>query len=77
MPGTLGQGVRRFGELHRRVPGVTERVLMRHLRELELGLVVSRTTHDEAILRVEYTLTQRGAALNKALDRWRSGARGT
>ncbi|AEN12069.1 MULTISPECIES: helix-turn-helix domain-containing protein [unclassified Streptomyces] len=57
----------RFGELRRQVPGVTEKVLTSHLRELEQDGIVHREVYDEVPPRVEYSLTPRGVALNEAL----------
>ncbi|MEU9034896.1 helix-turn-helix domain-containing protein [Streptomyces sp. NPDC048352] len=58
---------RRFGELKRLIPGVSEKVLFQHLRELEADGVVHRESHDAPVVRVEYSLTLRGSALNDAL----------
>ncbi|QUH00984.1 helix-turn-helix transcriptional regulator [Saccharopolyspora erythraea] len=58
----------RFGELRRGLPGVTEKVLASHLRELEADGIVHRETYDEVPPRVEYSLTPRGASLNTALE---------
>lgn len=63
----LKETTRRFGELRRLVPGVTEKVLAAHLRELEADGIVRRTVHDQVPPRVEYALTPRGVALNEAL----------
>ncbi|MFC0036796.1 winged helix-turn-helix transcriptional regulator [Actinomadura rayongensis] len=63
----LHDGTRRFGELRRLVPGVTEKVLASHLRELENDGIVRREVHDEVPPRVEYSLTPAGVALNTAL----------
>ncbi|SEK53106.1 winged helix-turn-helix transcriptional regulator [Rhodococcus maanshanensis] len=57
----------RFGELRRQVPGVTEKVLASHLRELELDGIVLRTDYGEVPPRVEYSLTELGRSLNAAL----------
>jgi DNA-binding HxlR family transcriptional regulator len=59
---------RRFGELRRLLPGVTEKVLASHLREMEADGIVHRTSYDEVPPRVEYSLTENGAALNAALE---------
>ncbi|GAA2499749.1 helix-turn-helix domain-containing protein [Streptomyces thermolineatus] len=64
----LGEGPRRFGELRRGVPGVTEKVLTSHLRELEADGIVSREEAlDGAVRRVTYSLTPLGVSLNEAL----------
>ncbi|REE96895.1 winged helix-turn-helix transcriptional regulator [Thermomonospora umbrina] len=61
-------GACRFGELRRLLPGVTEKVLAAHLRELETDGVVHREVYDEVPPRVEYTLTAVGTSLNEALE---------
>ncbi|BAC68388.1 transcriptional regulator [Streptomyces avermitilis] len=72
----------RFGELRRLLPGITEKVLSSHLREMEADGVVHRVSYDEVPPRVEYSLTEDGTRLNDALQplaawgRERSTARG-
>ncbi|MFF2039516.1 winged helix-turn-helix transcriptional regulator [Kitasatospora sp. NPDC058170] len=61
------RGSCRFGELRRLVPGITEKVLAAHLRELEADGVVHREAYEEVPPRVEYSLTEAGARLNAAL----------
>ncbi|MCZ0205263.1 winged helix-turn-helix transcriptional regulator [Streptomyces achromogenes] len=63
----LGEGTRRFGELRRLLPGVTEKVLAAQLRELEADGIVHREDYAETPPRVEYSLTGTGARLNEAL----------
>lgn len=58
----------RFGALRRELPGITEKVLASHLRELEADGVVHREEYDENPPRVEYSLTPEGTALNEALE---------
>jgi DNA-binding HxlR family transcriptional regulator len=58
----------RFGELRRLLPGITEKVLASHLREMEADGVVHRVSYDEVPPRVEYSLTEDGARLNDALQ---------
>jgi len=64
----LAQRPCRFGELRRELPGITEKVLAAHLRELEADGIVHREDHDEVPPRVEYSLTPLGVSLNKALE---------
>ncbi len=61
------EGPLRFGELRRQVPGVSEKVLIQQLRELEADGVVRREVFPEVPPRVEYSLTDVGDLLNTAL----------
>ncbi|RAY15052.1 transcriptional regulator [Actinomadura craniellae] len=61
-------GTRRFAELRRGLPGVSEKMLTQHLREMERDGLVIRTVYAEVPPRVEYTLTEHGRMLNKALE---------
>ncbi|MET4927152.1 helix-turn-helix domain-containing protein [Streptomyces sp. PSRA5] len=60
-------GVLRFGELRRQIDGVSEKVLIQQLRELEADSIVRREVYREVPPRVEYSLTELGEALNAAL----------
>ncbi|MCP3143591.1 winged helix-turn-helix transcriptional regulator [Pyxidicoccus xibeiensis] len=57
----------RFGELKRRVLGISEKVLFEQLRELEADGVVGRAVFDVVPPKVEYSLTPTGAALSHAV----------
>ncbi|MBL1290578.1 winged helix-turn-helix transcriptional regulator [Streptomyces sp. NPDC057067] len=61
-------GVRRFSELRRGLPGVSEKMLTQHLREMEADGLVHREVYAEVPPRVEYSLTEHGHTLNKALE---------
>jgi DNA-binding HxlR family transcriptional regulator len=64
----LNEAPRRFGELRRDLPGVTEKVLTSHLRELEAdGILVREESMEGAVRRVTYLLTPLGTSLNEAL----------
>lgn len=60
---TLDAGRMRFGELHRHVPGISQRMLTLTLRNLARDGLVSRTAHAEVPPRVEYELTPLGKSL--------------
>ena len=57
----------RYGVLKRRVPGISEKVLIEQLREMEADGIVRREVFDEIPSRVEYSLTEAGAELNAAV----------
>ena len=69
----LHHGPRRFGELRNDVSGVTEKMLIQQLRELESRDIVHREVFHQVPPKVEYSLTKLGESLNLALaplDEW-------
>lgn len=58
----------RFGELRREVAGITEKVLIQQLKELERDGLVRRDVHEQVPPKVVYSLTPRGESLNRALE---------
>ncbi len=63
----LAHGARRYGELRRAVGQVTDKVLIQQLKELQADSVVDRRDHQEIPPKVEYSLTEFGLSLAKAL----------
>ena len=63
----LENDVLRFGELKKKIDGVTQRMLTNQLRELENDKVVSRKVYAEVPPRVEYSLTAYGRSLQPVM----------
>ncbi|WP_406637606.1 winged helix-turn-helix transcriptional regulator [Amycolatopsis sp. WGS_07] len=59
---------RRFSELERAIPRVTQKMLIQQLRALEADGVVRRIVFPEVPPHVEYELTPTGTALTPALN---------
>jgi DNA-binding HxlR family transcriptional regulator len=61
-------GPARFGELRERVPGISDNLLSDRLKQLEAERIVLRTVHGGRPVLIEYSLTESGAGLGKAID---------
>ncbi len=69
----LRSDTRRFNELRRLIPGITQRMLTKQLRELEAHRIVHRKIYRQIPPKVEYSLTNFGrtlAPLLEALEDW-------
>jgi DNA-binding HxlR family transcriptional regulator len=64
----FGGQVRRFSDLERAIPGVSQKMLIQQLRQLEADGVVARIVHHQVPPKVEYHLTEWGQSLCPALD---------
>ncbi|MEU9128872.1 helix-turn-helix domain-containing protein [Kitasatospora sp. NPDC048540] len=75
----LAQGMRRFRQLQRAVPGISQRMLTLTVRRLERDGLLTRTVHPTVPPQVEYALTPMGHSLThlvRALADWSSEHRG-
>lgn len=66
-------GTKRFNELRRLLPKITQRMLTRQLRELENDGIVVRTSYPEVPPRVEYSLSELGKSMEpiiRMLEQW-------
>ena len=64
---TLGEGPKRFNELRREIPSVSQRMLTLTLRNLERDGLVNRTVTPTIPPRVDYELTTLGQSLQKPI----------
>jgi DNA-binding HxlR family transcriptional regulator len=65
---TVRGGTRRFGEIRKMIPGITQKMLTQQLRELERDGIISRKVYAVVPPMVEYSLTEYGRTLTPILD---------
>jgi len=63
----LRDGPKRYGELKRLTQGVSDKVLIQQLKDLEADRVLARNDYKEVPPRVDYTLTPLGRSLAEAI----------
>jgi DNA-binding HxlR family transcriptional regulator len=63
----LRDGPKRYGELKRLTQGVSDKVLIQQLKDLEADCVLARTDYKEVPPRVDYALTPLGRSLADAI----------
>jgi len=59
---------KRFSEMKRQIPPITQKMLTQNLRELEADGIVERTVYPVVPPKVEYQLTPYGQSLRPVLD---------
>lgn len=64
----LAQRTMRFSELHRTIPNITQRMLIKQLRDLEDCEIIERKVYPEVPPKVEYYLSAHGERLTPILD---------
>jgi DNA-binding HxlR family transcriptional regulator len=64
----FGGHVLRFSDLERAIPGISQKMLIQQLRQMEADGMVRRIVHHQVPPKVEYCLTDWGQSLCPALD---------
>lgn len=63
----LIDGPKRFNELRRDMPGISQRMLTMDLRALEAAGLIKRTVYPTTPVKVDYALTEDGLRLKKVV----------
>lgn len=68
---SLTFGNKRFTQISHEIPGITDRMLSKELKELEMNQLIKRTLYDAFPPVVEYSITSHGKSLEKVIDELR------
>lgn len=62
------EGTKRFSELQALIPDITQKMLVKQLRELEQDEIIHREVYNVVPPKVEYSLTEHGESLMPILE---------
>ena len=65
---SLLNGAKRFSDIQEIIPSLSARMLTERFKELEEQGIITRQVYPEMPVRIEYALTEKGKALEKAMD---------
>jgi DNA-binding HxlR family transcriptional regulator len=65
---SLSSGPKRFKQLSKEVNGITDKILSKELKSLEINKLIKREVYDTFPPTVEYTITPHGVSLEKVMD---------
>ena len=65
---SLSFGNKRFRQIAGEIPRITDRMLSKELKDLEINLLVKRTVYDSSPVIVEYSMTEYGKSLDKVIE---------
>lgn len=65
---SLSGGTKRFKQISKEVPGITDKTLSKELKNLEANKLVTRTVYDTFPPTVEYAITPHGKSLENVLE---------
>lgn len=68
----LSFGNKRFSQIANEIPGITDRMLSKELRDLEMNKLIKRTVHNSVPVVVEYSMTEYGRSLDRVISELRS-----
>jgi DNA-binding HxlR family transcriptional regulator len=68
-------GDKRFKEISNEVSGITDRMLSKELKDLEINQLVKRTVYDSFPPIVEYSITEHGKSLANVIDELKTWGR--
>ena len=64
---SLKFGNKRFKEISKEINGITDKMLSKELKELEINKLVTRTVYDTFPPTVEYAITEHGLSLDTVI----------
>ena len=64
---SLSFGNKRFKQIAKEIPNITDKMLSKELRDLEMNQLVKRTVYDTVPVTVEYSMTNYGKSLEKVI----------
>lgn len=65
---SLSFGTKRFGAIKKDIPKITDRMLSKELKEMEINQLVVRKMYDTFPVTVEYSLTEHAETLRNAIN---------
>lgn len=68
---SLSFGNKRFREIANEIPNITDRMLSKELRDLEMNQLVKRTVYDSVPVTIEYSMTKYGESLDNVIKELR------
>src|SRR5436190_9292715 len=65
---SLSYGNKRFNQIAKEIPNITDKMLSKELRDLEMNQLVKRTVYDSVPVVVEYSMTNHGKTLESVIN---------
>jgi len=69
---SLSFGNKRFKQMANEIPNITDKMLSKELRDLEMNQLIKRTVYDSVPVMVEYSMTSYGQSLEKVIEELRN-----